>query len=71
MLEVDLTMANKNHTQKLFKGKDAVFISAIWIGVYLLVTLILTGTITSSNVLNMLVGLTVALILSILFRNGW
>ncbi len=64
-------MAKKTLPQRIFKGRDAVILSAIWIGIYLLVSFILNGTVTSNNVLNMLVGLTFALVLSILFRNGW
>ncbi len=64
-------MAKKTPPQRIFKGRDAVTLSAIWILVYLLVTFILTSTVTSENVLNMLVGLSFALVLSILFRNGW
>ena len=64
-------MVKKKQTQLPFRGRDAVALTAIWIGVYLLVTYALSGTLTSSNLLSMFVGLTFAFVFSILFRNGW
>ncbi len=64
-------MIKKASLQNVFKGRNAVILSTIWISVYLLVTFILTGAVTSNNVLNMFVGLTFVLVLSILFKNGW
>ncbi len=53
-------MAKKTKTiQKVpFRGRDAVAITVLWIGVYLAVMYFLTGAITSSNLIFMLVGLT-------------
>ena len=65
-------MVKKNiHKKTSFRGRDAVIITAIWIGVYLTMMYFLAEAVTSSDLISMFVGLVVALIVSVLLKNGW
>ncbi|MBS3162630.1 hypothetical protein J4467_01790 [Candidatus Woesearchaeota archaeon] len=58
-------------SKKQFKGRDAVAVAVIWSAVYLFVTYLLNKTVTSENVLIMLIGLVIFFIITIILRNGW